>query len=77
MELKRKLRKVGGSVMVPIPPELLRDSGLQLDSVVRLRSQPGRIEIEPTEASPNPEVVAFAARFTTRYRQALKELARR
>jgi antitoxin component of MazEF toxin-antitoxin module len=77
MELTRRLRKVGGSIMVSIPPELLRDSGLQLDAVVRLRSQPGRIEIEPTEASPSQDVVSFAARFTTRYRQALKELARR
>jgi hypothetical protein len=63
--------------MVPIPPELLRDSGLKLGAFVQLRSRPGRIEIEPTEASPSPEVVAFAARFTTRYRQALKELAHR
>ena len=28
VEVTRKLRKVGGSVMVPLPPEILQEAGL-------------------------------------------------
>lgn len=75
MELERTLRKVGGSVMVPLPPEVLAESGLQVGDSVRLTSRPGRIEIAPT-STPGDDVAAFAARFTRRYHDALARLAR-
>ena len=74
MEVKGNLRRVGNSVMVPIPPELLEESGLQAGQVVRLRSRFGHIDLEADEG-PDPEVAAFAARFVDRYRDALKQLA--
>jgi hypothetical protein len=73
MEIERRLRRVGGSVMLPLPPGMLRESGLGDGDVVRLRSRPGRIEISPVEG-PDLEVAAFAARFTRRYREALARL---
>jgi len=60
--------------MLPLPPEILAESGLQLGDTVRVTSQPGRIEVAPAEA-PDDEVAAFAARFTRRYRDALARLA--
>ncbi|HLQ34699.1 MAG TPA: hypothetical protein VK457_18590 [Chloroflexota bacterium] len=74
MEIERRLRRVGGSVMLPLPPEMLTESGLAPGDVVRLKSRPGHIEIAPTEG-PDLEVAAFAARFTRRYREALARLA--
>jgi hypothetical protein len=73
MELERRLRKVGGSVMVPLPPEMLAESGLRVGQVVRLRSRPGGIAVEGVDV-PSSEVVTFAARFVDRYRQDLVRL---
>ncbi|HEX6510848.1 MAG TPA: hypothetical protein VF157_01000 [Chloroflexota bacterium] len=74
MDIERRLRKVGGSVMLPLPPAMLAESGLRDNDVVRLKSRPGHIEIVPSEG-PDLEVAAFAARFTRRYREALAGLA--
>ncbi|HLG69515.1 MAG TPA: hypothetical protein VK009_03720 [Chloroflexota bacterium] len=74
MEVQRKLRRVGGSVMLPLPPQMLAESGLKAEDVVRLRSRPGTIEVSPAEG-PDMEVAAFAARFSRRYRDALARLA--
>lgn len=74
MEIKRRLRRVGNSVMVPIPPELLQESGFTEGQVVRLRSRLGHIELDSDEG-PDAEVAAFAARFIDRYRDALQRLA--
>ncbi len=45
MDIERKLRKVGGSVMVPIPPEMLDELQLRADQSVRLVSEEGGIRI--------------------------------
>lgn len=74
MESKRKLRKVGNSLMVPIPPEMLRESGFEEGQVLQLRSRFGHIDLEP-EHGPDAEVAAFARRFTRQYREALTRLA--
>jgi anaerobic selenocysteine-containing dehydrogenase len=74
MELERTLRKVGGSVMLPLPPETLAESGLQMGDSVRIISRPGRIEVAPAP-TPDDEVAAFAARFARRYHDALARLA--
>ncbi|MGH7747756.1 MAG: AbrB/MazE/SpoVT family DNA-binding domain-containing protein [Candidatus Dormibacteria bacterium] len=73
MERERRLRRVGGSVMVPLPPDLLADAGLAVGQTVRLRSRPGAIAVEAVEVS-SSGVVTFAARFVDRYREDLGRL---
>jgi len=75
MELTRKLRRVGGSVMLPIPPEVMRESGLAAGQEVLLKSRPGHIDIQSVTL-PSTEALDFAQRFSTKYREALAELAR-
>ncbi len=77
MQVERRLRKVGGSVMVPIPPEMLDELQLRTDQSVRLVSEEGSIRIEPAVPRPSPEVVEFAARFMDEYEDVLRELADR
>jgi antitoxin component of MazEF toxin-antitoxin module len=77
MEIERKLRKVGGSVMVPLPPEMLDELQLRVDQSVRLVSEVGGIRIEPAVPRPTPEVVEFAAKFMDEYEDVLRELADR
>jgi antitoxin component of MazEF toxin-antitoxin module len=74
MEIKRRLRRVGNSVMLSIPSETLEESGFQEGQTVVLRSRFGHIEVEPAEG-PDAEVAAFTARFVSRYREALQRLA--
>jgi antitoxin component of MazEF toxin-antitoxin module len=74
MEIERKLRRVGNSVMIPIPPELLQESGFKEGQVVRLRSRVGHIDLD-SDQGPDAEVAAFAARFLERYEEALSRLA--
>jgi antitoxin component of MazEF toxin-antitoxin module len=73
VELERRLRRVGGSVMVPLPPEMLAEAGLGVGQVVRLRSRPGAIAIEAVEV-PSSGVVTFAARFVDHHREDLGRL---
>jgi hypothetical protein len=73
MEHERRLRRVGGSVMVPLPPEMLAEAGFGVGQVVRLRSRPGVIAIEAVDV-PSSGVVTFAARFLDRYREDLGRL---
>ena len=77
MEIERRLRKVGGSVMVPIPPEMLEELQLRADQQVRLISEGSGIRIEPTAPRPSPEVVEFAARFMDEYEDVMRALADR
>ena len=60
--------------MLPIPAEMLKETGLQEGDEVRLRSRLGRIDIE-AYGLPDAEVAAFAVRFMGRYREALQRLA--
>jgi len=62
--------------MVPLPPEMLAESGLGVGQVVRLRSRPGAIAIEAVDV-PSSEVVTFAARFVQRYREDLARITAR
>jgi antitoxin ChpS len=77
VRVERKLRKVGGSVMVPIPPEMLEELQLRADQSVRLVSEEGSIRIEPSAPRPSPEVVEFAAKFMDEYEDVMRELADR
>ena len=48
MEVVRTLKKVGGSVLLPILPETLREVYLQAEQSVRAWSEAGRFYVEPT-----------------------------
>ncbi len=77
MEVERTLKKVGGSVMLPIPPEILREMHLQAEQSVRVCSEAGRFYVEPAIKKPAPEAVEFMARFTEKYDTAFRNLAQR
>lgn len=72
--ITRKIRKVGNSLMIPLPPETLSESGFKEGMEVAIASRPGLVELEPA-AVPDKSLVEFAARFTERYREDLAELA--
>ncbi len=42
-----KLRKVGGSVMLAVPPAMLDELGVGADSVVDLAVKSGKLVVEP------------------------------
>ena len=77
MEVERTLKKVGGSVMLPIPPEILREMHLQAEQSVRVWSESGRFYVEPARKMPVPGAVQFMARFTEKYDTAFRNLAQR
>ncbi len=77
METRRKLNKVGGSVMLPIPPEMLEELALEAGSEVKVVSGNGQIQVEPAVRRPSPEVAEFMRRFMGQYDQALRNLADR
>jgi antitoxin component of MazEF toxin-antitoxin module len=74
MKVRRRIRKVGNSWMVPLPPETMREAGFQPGMEVEIAAQPGHVEMTPAEGPP-AWLVEFAARFTDRYRADLAELA--
>ncbi|HEV2953108.1 MAG TPA: AbrB/MazE/SpoVT family DNA-binding domain-containing protein [Candidatus Dormibacteraeota bacterium] len=75
MVIVRKVRRVGNSLMIPLPPETLSESGFVEGMEVEISSRPGEVDMRPLNG-PSPDLVEFAARFTGRYRQALTELAK-
>jgi putative addiction module antidote len=77
MQTRRTLRKVGGSVMLPIPPEMLEEMGLGVGQDVVVSSEGDGIRVEPSEPRPSKDAVEFMARFTKKYDEAMRNLARR
>ncbi len=77
MKIERTLKKVGGSVMVPIPAEILRELRWEPGLRVSVDSEDGAIRIEPVAERPPDDVAEFVARFTKKYDQALRNLAER
>ncbi len=77
METRRRLKKVGGSVMLSIPAEIAAELGLGPDSEVEVRSEGRSLRVEPVAERPPGDLVEFAHRFTRRYEEALRELADR
>jgi len=73
MVITRKIRKVGNSLMIPLPPETISESGFKAGMVVAIRSRPGHVDLDPASV-PDKRVVDFTARFTERYREDLAEL---
>lgn len=77
MKIERTLKKVGGSVMVPIPAEILRELGWEPGLRVAVDSEGGSIRIDPAVKRPSPEVMEFVAEFFEEYDEAMRELADR
>jgi len=73
METKRVLRRVGGSVVVAIPPEMLDESGLSEGASVIMRSREGRIELERADLS--SDFLQWVRRNLDQYDSAYRELA--
>lgn len=77
MKIERTLKKVGGSVMVPIPAEILRELRWEPGLKVSMDSDNGGVRIEPALKRPSPEVMEFVADFFEEYDEAMRELADR
>jgi hypothetical protein len=74
MIITRKIRKVGNSLMIPLPPETISEAGFKEGMEVSIGSRPGHVDLDPAGV-PDTWLVDFTARFTERYRQDLAELA--
>jgi antitoxin component of MazEF toxin-antitoxin module len=77
METKRRLKKIGGSVALFIPPEMLEELHLEPGAEVEVRSGGGSIEVRRAGQGPPEDLIAFAHRFTKKYETALRNLSQR
>jgi putative addiction module antidote len=77
VETKRRLKKVGGSVALFIPPEMIEELRLEPGAEVEVTSEGGSIRVRRAEAGPPDDLVEFAHRFTKKYEAALRNLAQR
>ncbi len=77
METRRRLKKIGGSVALFIPPEMLEELRLGPDAEVEVTSEGTSIRVRRVEQGPPDELIEFAHRFTKKYVTALKNLAQR
>ncbi|NMB91706.1 AbrB/MazE/SpoVT family DNA-binding domain-containing protein [candidate division WWE3 bacterium] len=76
MTYKQKLTKIGNSVGVIIPAEVLKELGLNHKSDVYLEQVQNGVVIKKTEIEyVSPEVLHVAERVADRYEDAFKELA--
>ena len=74
MVIIRKIRKVGNSLMIPLPPETISEAGFKEGMEVSIGSRPGHVDLDPAGV-PDRWLADFTARFTERYREDLAELA--
>ena len=77
VKVARKLQKVGGSVVLTIPAEIARELALTPNSEVRLRSENGRLLLDPVSPKPRQEVVNFMVRLMEEYDSDLRSLSDR
>jgi antitoxin component of MazEF toxin-antitoxin module len=77
VKIERTLKKVGGSVMVPIPAEILRELRWEPGLRVSVDSEGNGIRIVSAVKRPSPEVMEFVAEFFEEYDEAMRELADR
>lgn len=77
MEARRRLKKIGGSVALFIPKEMLEDLRLGPDTEVEITSEGRSIRVRRAEQGPPDDLIEFAHRFTKKYDTALRNLAQR
>ena len=75
MEIIKTINKIGNSLGVIIPNEMLSSLGLKKKNKVRLRMDNGEIHIAPSERR-EERVMQAAAKYVNRYRSDFKKLAR-
>jgi antitoxin component of MazEF toxin-antitoxin module len=75
MEARRRLKKIGGSVALFIPKEMLEDLRLGPDTEVEITSEGKSIRVRRAEQGPPDDLIEFAHRFTRKYDTALRNLA--
>lgn len=74
IETRRRLKKIGGSVALFIPPEMLEE--LRLDEG-EISSDSGGIHVRRATEGPPGDLIEFAHRFTKKYETALRNQAQR
>lgn len=77
METRRRLKKIGGSVALFIPPEMLEELRLESGAEVEVTSDGGGIHVRRAAEGPPDDLIEFAHRFTKKYETALRNLAQR
>jgi len=77
VETRRRLKKIGGSVALFIPPEMLEELRLGPDAEVEVTSEGTSIRVRRVEGDLPDDLIEFAHRFTKKYDTALKNLAKR
>ena len=77
METKRQLKRIGGSVALFIPPEMLEELRLEPGTEVEVTSESGVISVRRAEEGPPDDLVEFANHFTKKYEVALRNLSER
>ena len=77
METKRQLKKIGGSVALFIPPEILEELQLEPGTEVELSSDRESLQVRRAIPGPPDDLVEFAYRFTKKYENALRNLSQR
>ncbi len=77
METKRQLKKIGGSVALFIPPEMLEELQLESGAEVEVVSEGDSIRVRRAESGLPDGLIEFAHRFTKKYETALRNLAQR
>jgi putative addiction module antidote len=77
METRRRLKKIGGSVALFIPPEMLEELRLEPGAEVEVTSGDGSMHVRRAAEGPPDDLVEFARRFTKKYETALRNLAQR
>lgn len=77
MMTKRRLKKIGGSVALFIPPEMLEELRLEPGAEVEVSSQRESIRVRRAGSGPPEDLVEFAQRFTKKYEETLRNLAQR
>lgn len=77
MKIERELKKVGGSVMVPIPAEILRELRWGPGLKVAVGSEGVGLRIESIVKRSSPGVMEFVAEFFDEYGAGMRELADR
>lgn len=77
MQTRQALRRLGGSVVVEVPAEMLEELGLEVGQDILLTSEKDALRVESSVPQPSPDAVEFAARFTKKYEQAMGNLSRR
>ena len=77
MQTRQVLANVDGTVMVIVPPEMLKELNLQVGQEVLLTSDESAVLVYPSVPQPSPDAVEFAMRFTKEYETAMRNLSQR